>query len=398
MLAIAVVTPLRAFAQTPPPAPEAAPAAPPAEAAPPPAPMPPPPPAVVVEVPPAVPAAAPAAAGPKLTWGGLVDTYYMYYFNPPSGSNSLTAPTSAVVGRAFDTNSNSMTIALSKVSLNASMDPVTFQLDVGYGTTATIVNGAPMPGTQSPSFFVEQAYGSVALPGNFSLDFGKFVTTAGAEVIEANKNWLYSRSLLFNIIPFVHVGARANLKVSDQLTLQASVVNNWGGVGEPDNNAWKTAGVSATVTISPLVTVIATGYFGKEATQPAAGSTPGDLTILADVVGAFTLSDKLGLNVNFDYIKAPPATASSDDYQMGVSAMGRFVASDHLTLAARGEYLKSKFSGISVAQEEVTVGVALPVGKNFELRPEVRADLSGDPIFAGEKSMVTGTVAALTYF
>jgi hypothetical protein len=60
--------------------------------------------------------------------------------------------------------------------------------------------------------------------------------------------------------------------------------------------------------------------------------------------------------------------------------------------------VKSKFMGVSVAQEEVTVGVALPVGKNFELRPEVRADLSGDPIFSGEKSMVTGTVAALTYF
>jgi hypothetical protein len=398
MLAIAVVTPLRAFAQTPPPAPEAAPPAPPAEAAPPPAPAPlplPPPAPVVVETPPAP--AAPAA-GPKLTWGGLVDTYWMYYINPPSGANSLTPPTSAVVGRAFDTNSNSFTIALSKVSLNASMDPVSFQLDVGYGTTATIVNGAPMPGTQSPSFFVQQAYGTIALPGNFTLDFGKFNTTAGAEVIEANKNWLYSRSLLFNIIPFVHVGARANLKVNDQLTLQASVVNNWGGLGEPDNNAWKTVGVSATITINPMATVIATGYFGKEATQGTDGSTPGDLTILADVVAAFTLSEKLGLNVNFDYIKAPPATSNSDDYQMGVSAMGRFVVSDHLILAARGEWVKSKFMGASVAQEEVTVGVALPVGKNFELRPEVRADFSGDPIFSGEKNMVTGTVAALTYF
>ena len=35
-------------------------------------------------------------------------------------------------------------------------------------------------------------------PIPLTLDFGKFYTTAGAEVIEANKNWLYSRSILFN--------------------------------------------------------------------------------------------------------------------------------------------------------------------------------------------------------
>ena len=133
---------------------------------------------------------------------------------------------------------------------------------------------SPSPDT----FLIEQAYGEIALPGNLTLDFGKFVTTAGAEVIEANKNWMYSRSFLFGIIPFVHTGLRANLKVSDMLTLQGSVVNNWGGVGDPDNNAWKTLGLSASVTVSPMVSLIGTTYIGKEATQGATGTTPGDTT------------------------------------------------------------------------------------------------------------------------
>src|SRR5947207_12978601 len=99
ILAIAVVTPLRAFSQTP---------APPAEAAPPPgappaaAPMPPPPPppapaAVAVAAAPAP--AAPAGPAPKFTFGGLADTYWMYYFNPADGSNSLAASSA----RALDT-------------------------------------------------------------------------------------------------------------------------------------------------------------------------------------------------------------------------------------------------------------------------------------------------------
>ena len=101
--------------------------------------------------------------------------------------------------------------------------------------------------------------------GKLTLDFGKFYTTAGAEVIQANKNWLYSRSFLFNNIPLVHTGARANLKVNDMLSLQASLVNGWND--DPDFNAWKTVGFSATITPAPIATIVATTYIGKEAPQ-----------------------------------------------------------------------------------------------------------------------------------
>src|SRR5437763_1626008 len=190
ILAIAVVTPLRAFAQTPPaPPPEAAPPAPPPPAvvaAPADATPPPPPPAAVAAAPMAP--AAPAA-GPKFTFGGLADAY-----------------------------------------------------------------------------------------------------------------WLYSRSILFNVIPLVHTGARANLKVSDQLSLQLSLVNGWNN--DPDNNAWKTVGLNAAITINPMISIIPTVYIGKEATQPPGASTPGDTRVLVDVVVPVTLSDKIGLNFNVDFIDA----------------------------------------------------------------------------------------------
>ena len=41
-------------------------------------------------------------------------------------------------------------------------------------------------------------------------DVGKFVTPIGAEVIESQDNWNYTRSILFGYaIPFYHVGVRA---------------------------------------------------------------------------------------------------------------------------------------------------------------------------------------------
>jgi len=50
---------------------------------------------------------------------------------------------------------------------------------------------------------------------------------------------------------------------------------------------------------------------------------------------------------------------------------------------------------------EGTVMVGLPVGKNFELRPEIRYDHFGQStVFSsnGKSDQVTGTLAALTYF
>jgi hypothetical protein len=408
MLAIAVVTPLRAFAQTPAAPPEAAPPAPP-PAAPPPAaaPMAPPPAAAPAPAP-----AAPAAPTPKFTWGGLVDTYWMYNFIQADGNNSLVPPGGAgVVGRAFDTNANSITLSYAKLSMNAAIDPVAFQIDFGYGTTGTIINstntGVAFPAgvvglTAAPfaaSFFLEQAFGTISLPGNLTFDFGKFVTTAGAEVIEANKNWLYSRSLLFNIIPFVHTGARANLKINDKLTLQGSLVNGWNN--DPDNNSWKTIGLSASITATPMVSIIATTYFDKEGNQPVpTGGTTGDFRFLGDLVVALTLSDKFGLNLNVDYIKAPDNFSS--DYYLGAALMGRYVISDRLNVAARGEYLENHFApsgGANIGQGEVTAMAGIDVGKNFELRPELRIDFAGDPVFTnGKKEEFTGTLAALTWF
>ena len=125
LLAIAVVVPVRAFAQTPPPADATPPPPPPAVVVTPAE----PPPAAVVMVPPPAPPPAPAApaAGPKLTWSGLVDTYYMYLFNPATGSSSIVPP----VGRVFDTNSNSITLALAKLSLNAGN---TWSISRSHGT------------------------------------------------------------------------------------------------------------------------------------------------------------------------------------------------------------------------------------------------------------------------
>ena len=80
-----------------------------------------------------------------------------------------------------------------------------------------------------------------------------------------------------------------------------------------------------------------TGYVGGDTT-----TTPGDMRFLLDLVGAFTVSPAFGLNLNVDYIKAFDDISS--DYQIGGSLMGRYVISDRLNFAARGEYLATHYA------------------------------------------------------
>jgi hypothetical protein len=403
MLAIAVVLPVRAFAQTPPPpAPvvEAAPPAPPPDPTPPP---PPPPPAEASAMPVTAPMAPPAPDNAPtvadkpwyqmVTLEGLVDSFYMLNLGHlDNAADSLTSPAL----RNFDLASNSFTLNYAKVGLGLTADPVSFRLDLGYGHTGALINGASglesaMAGAAlyGNAFFVQQAFASLAL-GQLTIDMGKFVTTAGAEVIEANKNWLYSRSLLFFAIPLVHTGLRLNFKVNDMLTLQASAVN--GVNNDPDNNANKTFGFSAALAPLPTTSVVATAYFGRRGAVGMEGNTG----MFLDLVASHNVSDKLGLNFNFDYVRM-----NANSWMAGGSLMGRLVINDNLVFAGRGEVLKDNAYMVGMLPDtmiyEGTLMLGFPFAKHFEARVEGRGDFSADPVFNGEDSQFTGTLAFLGY-
>jgi Putative beta-barrel porin-2, OmpL-like. bbp2 len=222
---------------------------------------------------------------------------------------------------------------------------------------------------------------------NLTIDLGKFDTTAGAEVIQANKNWLYSRSFLFFNIPLVHTGLRVGYKVNDMVSVQGSVVNGWNGQGfEVDGNSNKTIGLNAAITLPNGIGILPTIYFGKET-----GSTT--TRFLGDLVATYT-TGPLGLNLNFDYVQ--DKSVNIDPF-LGVAVMGHYTISDKLNATLRGEYAQQKpQTGTTQKVEEVTVGLAAPIAGHFEVRPEIRADFSSPHIF--QESFDTGTAAKGTQF
>ena len=150
-----------------------------------------------------------------------------------------------------------------------------FRIDLDYGSAAAIVAGAE-PGGTTIYQNIQQAYVSYLAPtstGSLQIDFGKFVTPAGNEVIETKDNWNYSRGLLFALaIPYYHAGVRAAYSPNDKVTVTGYVVNGWNNV--VDNNSGKSLGVSVTVKPTPAL-ALTENYIGGPEIRPATTATGG---------------------------------------------------------------------------------------------------------------------------
>ncbi len=340
----------------------------------------------------AVPAvAADAAQKPPPKWydavelHGLVDTYYSANL---SQAQSKTNPL-----RVFDLTNG---FQLSYAKLTAQLTPPApytpgFRADVGFGQTASVLMFRSTP--SSADVVVQQAFVSFKLPGEIVLDGGKFVTNAGAEVIEAKDDWLYSRSLLYGFaVPFTHTGVRATIPVrgAPGLSVMAALFNGWDN--PPKAVGREKMGHLALIYAGPSATTLTlNALYGRNPYES-------DNRLLLDAIVGRSFG-RLSLNVNGDY-----GRLGSKSY-WAVSGMARFAfLGDLFRLTARGEYLDDS-DGIQVLPPaankywEGTLGLSVPMGSNAELRLEGRQDRvkTGD-LIPGKSHQTTFQAAALAWF
>ena len=97
---------------------------------------------------PAPPPAPPWSIG-GIDFSGLIDAYYDYNFNhPASGVNGL---------YDFNNNANEFSLNMLKLSMSHAVDPIGFQVDLGFGKAFDIINGGePQNGLNTRN--IEQAY------------------------------------------------------------------------------------------------------------------------------------------------------------------------------------------------------------------------------------------------
>ena len=342
------------------------------------------------------PASSPTWSEGPIDFSGLVDFYYLYNANhPASQTNQL---------YNFDVKANQFSLNMAKLSLGHSPDPVGFQVDLGFGRAFDMIH-AGEPST-APSFLrnIEQAYVSLkpAQLKGLEVDFGQFVTSAGAEVIETHSNWNYSRSLLFAwAIPYYHFGLRTSFPVGKHFTGGVQVVNGWNNT--EDNNTGKTLGFTGTITTSKLA------WSNTYYTGPENVGTNTGWRNLYDTVFLLTPNSKLNAYLNFDYGQNKSGSGFSEFTAKwyGVAGALRFQANGKWAFTPRVEWFKDR-DGFSTggAQDlkEFTFTGEYKMLEGVLGRLEYRHDWSNQPFFdrggtpASYKSQDTVALGIVGYF
>lgn len=306
----------------------------------------------------------------KVQFSGLVDAYVSKSFqNPASGT---------IVGRAFDTDTNTFMLNMAKLEIEHAAEPVGFRLDLGFGRGFEIFNGAEPGG--SALQYIPQAYVSLAPESwnGFRIDFGKFYTSAGAEPTESHLNWNYSRSRIYAYGPYFHAGLRMSKPIGDHFTAGFQLVNGWDSVRDKNNG--KTIGFTTALEYD-TVSWYNTYYGGPENADTSKGWRSFYDTVVK--VG----NDNAQGYFNFDYGRFRPIDASGTLFTQEIYAValaGRFKVAENFYFSPRYGWYDDKdgfaFGPDTTVHDFTLTGeYRLPAG--FVGMVEYRRDWANNPIF-----------------
>jgi len=213
------------------------------------------------------------------------------------------------------------------------------------------------------------------------LDFGKFVTHFGYEVIEGYDGWNdnVTRSLLFGYaIPFTHTGIRAAYAYSDRVLTTVMVVNGWDDA--TDRNQQKSAGAQLSLTPAAALTVIFNGMYGAE--RPDNSRDP---RTLLDLVAMWKPAGRVALGLNLDHGREKNGASPGRNARWdGAAAYVRIRLAEKFSLIGRAEQFgdwDGARTGLSQRLSEITLTPELRPARGFVVRGDLRRDHSDQEVF-----------------
>jgi hypothetical protein len=340
---------------------------------------------------------APAAPPPSAWTKNGIDIYLLGdvygdidFNHPKSGFNQL---------YNFDDKANQAHLAFAKIALEKASGIIGFRVDAGTGRTVDLISSTD----DAPRGFryLEQMYVEIRPPKahGLQIDLGKFVTSAGAEVIESNANWNYSRSLLFVLaIPYYHFGARATIPVNKVFTGGVQLVNGWNSLG--NNNGIETVGLVGNFTFKkgPWSNTYYTG--------PQQEGLVKSYRQIFDTAVVLNPNAKSSIYLNFDYGTDKLPNVPRQNWA-GFEGAARYQITDRFAVAPRfGVFddMDGFSTGTVQAVKEITLTGEMKIREGIFTRLEYRRDMSDKPYFdrgAGvtvAKNQSTLTLGVIAFF
>jgi len=334
------------------------------------------------------PSPSPTPEPPGIEVTAFVDTYYGYNFNKVDP-----------LLRSFAVQHNTLSLSLAEVAFEkkATADSrLGFRIDLDFGKTADIVASFE-PEENGTEIYknIQQAYVSVAPTDMITVDVGKFVTPIGAEVIESQDNWNYTRSILFGYaIPFYHVGVRASVAPSDNFSLTGFLVNGWNNGSE--TNGGKTVALSASLS-GEKWSWIGNVMTGPEVSENPLGQPDDEYLTIWDTTLTFDVTPKVSLMGNFDY--GTWRFAGENVKWYGFAAYAKFQATNAWGLVGRYEWINDTDGGfmtIGQKAQSFTLTSDHDLFDGLKARLEYRLDKTEGDYFEKSNGTLTDSQSTLT--
>ena len=304
---------------------------------------------------------------PTFSIAGSIDTYYR---------SSEYAP-----GTSFG-NLPGFALGMANVIVSYEGEKSGFVADFVFGPRGT---DAVFNSTGS-SNIVNQLYAFYNVSDSFTLTLGNFNTFLGYEVISPVANFNYTTSYMFSYGPFSHTGIKADIAVTDDVSIMLGVLNS--------TDMTESQPLGDDYMIGAQL-----GLFGQYINY-LGGGTAGVSQI--DFTGGFNITDSLYLGLN--------ATSYSDDNDVefsGIALYPQYSFSDSFALGARYEAFSEDGLGAigSVSGEGDNTSFTITgsyTSGNMIIKPELRLDTASGQFYTNADgatdSLSTFILAAIYSF
>ena len=294
---------------------------------------------------------------PTFSVSGTVDSYYR---------SSEYAP-----GTSF-ANLNGFSLGMANIVLSYEGEKSGFVADLVYGPRGAdaVFNSV------GSSNIVNQLYVYYNVSDSFTLTLGNFNTFLGYEVISPVGNFNYSTSYMFSNGPFSHTGLKADIALSDDVSLMLGVLNS------TDYTESQPVG-------DDYMFGAQLGLYGQYINFLSGGLSN---VSQIDFTGGVDISDSFFLGVN--------ATSYEDDggEWSGVALYPQLTLSDAFALGLRGESFDIKDSNTFTS---FTITGSINSG-NLTIKPEIRIDSADEKVSTwsadGDDSLSSFVLAAIYSF
>jgi hypothetical protein len=335
---------------------------------------------------------------------GIVDGYYSF------NNNKVDMFTQ---GRAFDVRHNAFSLQLAKLTLqksNSKDSPLGFRVDLGLGETVDRIISVSDSSRNDGTKHVLQAYASYVAPigSGLTVDFGKFFTPVGAEVVETKDNFNYSRGWLFAYGPYYHAGFRAKYAFNDKVALTGFLLNGWDNVFENNvgENSGKTVGFQLGLTPTKKFALTQTYLAGPEA--PLANvpdiSARNNWRHIADTVATVYVTDKFTLLGNFVY-GSDGDNDGNRGHWTGFAGYFKYAFNNRFAFSPRFEVFNDKDglrTGVAQTVKDITLTQEMKLMNNFITRFEYRRDFSNQKFFTNQAGVAKDNqntfILGISYF